>query len=163
MVLLYSHRNLKPSSGFTLIELLVVAAMIGITTGIGVAAYNSFRDRQSVEQAAKNLKSNLVLARSNAISGRKDPSCGGNTLNGWYADLDNKNYYGTCGSGSTTPFSSPKPLFEGNFGLSSTNTILFKPLIGDTDLDDDLTITVTPTGTSAPQAQVTIGRGGQIN
>lgn len=144
-------------AGFTLIELIVVAGIISLLTGIGVASYNSFNENQRVEQAAKQLVSNLRLAQSNTVSGLKAEGCGEQTLIGWEANLGTNKYYGKCGS-LTFP-SSPKSLVEGDFNLSPTSTILFKPLIGDTNLPSDLEITLSSGGISRT---VNVSVGGEI-
>jgi len=52
--------------GVTLVELMLVLAILGIVTGIGGAYLNL--DKTKVKNAAINLKNNLRLARSEAIT-----------------------------------------------------------------------------------------------
>jgi len=56
---------------FTLIEILVVTAIIMIVTGTGIAGYRRFNQKQILQTAAAELKSNLNLARSWAMAPRK--------------------------------------------------------------------------------------------
>jgi prepilin-type N-terminal cleavage/methylation domain-containing protein len=147
------------SKGFTLIELLVVS----VITGIGVASYNYFSDRQKIEQCAKQLKNNLRRTQSNALSGLKGSSCTDEKLDGWYADLANNQYYGKCGGNSFTDSSGPlvEPI---TCRLSApTNVVSFAPVSGETDLSADLTIIVyPPLPAVTPSYTVTLGKGGEI-
>ena len=151
------RRNYFQELGFSFIELLVVVGMVGLATGIGVAAYNNFNDQQKVEQAAKELASNLRFLQSNAISGIKSfgtESCGANeNLDGWYADITNNKYYLMCSNGDEIPASDDRlPLVEGADISSSPGLVRFNPVYGDTDLRDTdlsdvlLPITVTISG-----------------
>lgn len=60
-------------SGFTLIELLIVVSIIGILSTVVLANYNSFGTRQSVKNAAAQLKSEIRKYQNFAISGQKTP------------------------------------------------------------------------------------------
>jgi len=152
----YRKQKRKRSShklGFTFIELLVVVGMVGLATGIGVAAYNNFGDKQKAEQAAKELVSNLRYLQSNAVSGVKSfrgESCAdGLSLDGWYASFAENEYYLKCSDGSEIPaVDSERPvLAEGADFTSTVNLVKFNPVYGDTeDLDDVLPITVTISG-----------------
>ena len=154
----YKKHERKISSrklGFTFIELLVVIGMVGLLTGIGVAAYNNFGNKQKAEQAAKELVSNLRFLQSNAISGVKSfrtESCDdGLSLDGWYADFQNNKYYLKCSDGSEIPAANPDRLVlaEGADFTSTVNLVKFNPVYGDTDLDEEdgvLLITVTISG-----------------
>lgn len=55
-------------SGFTLIEIIVVFAIIAILSVIGVASFVNYSRVQTVEAAAGELSSFLVVAKSRAIS-----------------------------------------------------------------------------------------------
>lgn len=96
-------------SGFTLIESLIVVSILGILLGIGIAAYNVFNRNQILSQTAKNIKEDLRLTQSKALSAKKD--CGickgadgvcGNTddivLDGWFVSFTSNSYtvYGSC-------------------------------------------------------------------
>ncbi len=167
-------------SGFTFVELLVVLAIIGLITTIGIASYNSFNEQRVLDKTAYELKNQLRLARSRAISGEKDcETCGmagsdgicgtdddtGGTsvLDGWYADFANLWIYGSCGS---TSFSQ-KTLVEIPAGVSMsvtgsipTNTLQFKPLGQGTNLTGSVIIEFS--GFVTKTSQVTIDPSGEV-
>jgi len=143
------------SSGFTLIELLVVTGIMAVLTAVGVASYNQFNDKQKVDQAARELVSNLKKAQSNAAVGRKD-SCS-QSLEGWYADLSARTYYGQCSGGTKFP-NPPLSLITGNFSLTSTppaSVIKFEPLTGETSSNLIITVSTDPAGTIKKKVAVT--------
>jgi len=57
--------------GFTLIELLIAISIMGILLTVGMVYYQDFNRRQILNQAAKDLSSNLRLAQSRALAGEK--------------------------------------------------------------------------------------------
>lgn len=54
--------------GFTLIEIIVVFTIIAVLSVIGVASFANYSRRQTVDNAAQDLSSFLVIAKSRAIS-----------------------------------------------------------------------------------------------
>lgn len=71
--LVAKRHKLQKNKGFTLIELLIVVAIIGILSTVVLANYNNFGARQSVKNAAAQLKSELRKYQNFAISGQKRP------------------------------------------------------------------------------------------
>ncbi len=71
---------IRSSLGFTLLEILVVFSVIGILTGIGFASFVSYSRKQSLDQAAQDLKTAIDQARFNSVSRVKPSSCGTNVL-----------------------------------------------------------------------------------
>ena len=69
--------HFSPRKGFTLIELLVTFTLISIITGIGLASFVSYSQRQVVVQAASDFKQAVDLARFNALSSVKPKACSG--------------------------------------------------------------------------------------
>ncbi len=61
-------------SGFTIIELIVVFSIIAILSVIGVAAFVNYSRIQTLESAASDLSSTLLVAKSRAISQVKPSS-----------------------------------------------------------------------------------------
>lgn len=157
-------------SGFTLIESLIVISILGILLSIGIAAYNVFNRNQILFQTAKNLKGDLRLAQSKALSAEKDCDinvCGGTTagcgndndssektLDGWFVLFSNNSYtiYGSC---QGVQFGQKTFDLPNNVSISSPNTIKFQVLTKGVDpattitinaFDKSQTVTITSTG-----------------
>ncbi len=62
------NHNKFDQNGFTLIEVIVVFAIIAILSVIGVASFVSYSRIQTIESAATEISSYLVIAKSRAIS-----------------------------------------------------------------------------------------------
>ena len=133
---------MKFKPGFTLIELLVTSAIIMILAGSGLAAYNNFNDKQTLDAATAELKNNLRMARSWAMVVKKTV-CVGKTAAGYEVNFDVDHGYQVrekCGDGSAGSwqnFSYPQgvsDIYNGSF--------IFKPLTGETGVDK-ITITLT--------------------
>ncbi|MFV1917387.1 MAG: Tfp pilus assembly protein FimT/FimU [Patescibacteria group bacterium] len=97
------RRNaLAPVRGFTLIELLIVMATMALLFSFGFANYRGFARRQMVQSAARQIKADIRLAQTQALSGVKPTGCVG--LNGYNFDPDliNQSYeiIPNCISGS---------------------------------------------------------------
>ena len=60
-------RIVKKNSGFTLIELLVVIVVIGIFVAIGVPNFMSWLPKYRLKSAARDLYSNMQLAKMTAV------------------------------------------------------------------------------------------------
>jgi len=134
-----------PFFGFTLIELLIVVTIIGILFGIGIAQYMNFNRSQILEQAAQELKNNLRLAQTKAVNGEKPDGC--SVLDGYRVSFSSNTYMiqAICRespTGAAKTFSLPSAV---KFS-SLPSPILFKVLAQGTDLNDDLTITLTAFG-----------------
>jgi len=87
-------RTPKPScqrAGFTFIEILVSVTLLLVLSGLLIAGYSRFNDKQTVTQAALTLKSNLGAARTRAASGIKPEGC--DTLVGYRVEFPTTNTY----------------------------------------------------------------------
>lgn len=70
------------SFGFTLVELLVVFTIISIIFALGYANYRNYSQRQAQIAIARQIVSDLELAKNSASAGVKPPGCIGQ-LNGY--------------------------------------------------------------------------------
>lgn len=86
-------------TGYSLIELIIVVGTLLLIASFGVARYNEFNERQSVQQAADTFISNLRLIQAKALSGDKPAGC--DTLVGYTVEFGLKNYtmYAECTDG----------------------------------------------------------------
>lgn len=164
---IYYPLSIIHKSGFTFIELLVGVGILGIITSIGVASYNNFNDQRVVEKAAAELKTNLRLVQSKAMNNEKDLTvCGEAPLLGWYANLANQTYYGSCGANTfPTPAKNLVDLDindDGNNELKlSSNDLIFFRALGGTELTNDLVVVISFLDDSYPLS-VTITKSGDI-
>lgn len=78
------------SHGFTLIEIMVGVSVILLLSGLFMAGYNRFNDRQKVQQAAATLIRNLQAVRTKAAFGTKPAGC--DTLVGYTVTFTAANY-----------------------------------------------------------------------
>ena len=78
--------RIKRHLGFTLIEAMVVVVILAILAGLATPAFRSMIASQSVKNAASDLLSDIMLARSEAIR-RNTPvtisAIGSSWSNGW--------------------------------------------------------------------------------
>lgn len=63
--------QLSTVNGFSLIELLVVISILGLLAGLGIASFSSFNRATRLSNAASQLRSDIRLAQSRALSGDK--------------------------------------------------------------------------------------------
>jgi len=137
----------KKRIGFTLIELLVIVSIIAILFSVSLAQYMKFNRQQILEQAILELKTDLTDAQSKALSGKKE--CTEGVFDGVLVDFSPGNYalYSSCGSGldlkliSDTQLSSEVRITE-----SPGDGILFKPITGGTDIQEESGATITLSG-----------------
>lgn len=142
-------------SGFTLIELIIALSIIGLLSTLGLAYYQDFNRRQIVVQVAKDLKNNLRLAQSKALTGEKDCAigiCGGTTLGcgndgaektlvGWFVDFSTKQIYGKCDNTLFWPTSFAERI-PSNVSINTINPIQFNPLTGGVNIQNEQTICI---------------------
>ncbi|MDH4205435.1 MAG: prepilin-type cleavage/methylation domain-containing protein, partial [Desulfobacteraceae bacterium] len=63
---------MQKRSGFTLIQLTIVIALLAILTAVGVPNFLSWLPKYRLKSAARDLYSNLHLAKMSAIKANKD-------------------------------------------------------------------------------------------
>lgn len=153
--------------GYTLIEVLVGITIIGIVFSAGFASFREFSRRQVVVGVAKQIKGDLRLAQSSAISGKKPGGCNG--------VLDGYNFRVVVGglsyvveadcSGAGSPIEVKSVTLPSGLLISipSPNPITFKALGQGTNIvsGGSAILTLTQTGTNN-QATITITAGGEI-
>ncbi|MGB9585895.1 MAG: pilus assembly FimT family protein [Anaerolineales bacterium] len=153
----------KSARGFTLIELLVVMSVIGILFAIGIAQSMNFNRRQILDQAAQELKNNLRLAQTKAASGEKPSGC--ERLDGYKVKFNNSgspNYYSlvaVCGGNEISNSEVRYDLPSAVTFSSLPSPVLFKVLAQGTNLNNNLTISLTAFGQSRT---VTVTKEGKI-
>jgi len=127
--------------GFTLIELLVVTSIIGILFTIGMAQYMNFNRSQIVDQAALELKNNLRLAQTKAFTGEKPEGCP--ALDGYRVSFSTVSYTIQAVCGGIVVDNKTFNLPSGVRFASVPSPILFKVLAQGTNLENNLTISLT--------------------
>lgn len=142
--------------GFTLIEILVTMTIAGVLFAGGYAAYQDFSRRQALDNAYKELRTNLNLARQLAISGEKLPSCT-SPLSGYRVDFYSTHYTlsAVCG---VTIVASDIPLPSG-ITVSGTSGFMYKALAQGTSLDSSVDVTLTQALTNT-SIQATLSKEG---
>jgi len=148
--------------GFTVMELLVVMGVIIILFTISLAAYNRFNRRQVVEQATRNLESDLRLAQSKAVAQEKPGGwCGTGTLVGYRLRFTSETQYvieAVCSNSAESPkIIKTVDLPEKIEGIKDTD-VLFKVLTK--GVDEPTTFILT--GYDTIQGEVTVEGGGNI-
>ncbi|MGI6278513.1 MAG: pilus assembly FimT family protein [Patescibacteria group bacterium] len=153
---------MKNTSGLTLIEILVTSAIIMTVSGLGLAAYINFNNRQVLNATTDELKNNLRQARGWAMAGRKFGYCGdddrlANYQISFFPD-DKYEIALTC-------LNNPNPISINSFSYdekvtisSDQNPIIFSPLTGGTGEDVIINLSL---GTRT--RQLNINTNGEIN
>lgn len=95
--------KVKCQKGFTLLELLVVISVVGILTTVGFYSFSAYSKKQSIDQAANDLKLGIYQAKFNAVSRVKPNECGTNPLNKYNVIpcTNSSNQVVNCSIGST--------------------------------------------------------------
>jgi type II secretion system protein H len=63
-------RAARLQKGFTLVEMLIVVAIIGTVSLIATTSYRNFRERSTLNRAARVVAADMALARTYAIRNR---------------------------------------------------------------------------------------------
>jgi len=66
------NKKMQKRSGFTLIQLTIVISLLAILTAVGVPNFLSWLPKHRLKHAARDLYSNLQLAKMTAIKANKD-------------------------------------------------------------------------------------------
>src|SRR3989344_2043476 len=114
--------HLSSRDGFTLVELIVVISVAAVVSVIGIAAFVSYSQTQSLNTAAEDIGNMFCLAKSRAASGGKPTTapCDTQALQGYKITITHPSTYqldALCSLGSS-PVLPPK-------NLSNNNNITF--------------------------------------
>lgn len=127
--------KVKSGAGFTLIELIVVLSVAAVISVIGIAAFVSYNQTQSLNTAAADIANMFSLAKSRAASGVKPSTapCSVQTLNGYQISISivNRTYQldAVCSSGDSLILRNTLPS-NISFGSASSPTFFFPVLTG---------------------------------
>ena len=93
---------IRKDSGVTLVELLTVIGILGIVAAISIPAYMSYLPDIRLKAAARDIKSDLGIAKIRAIRENKFVSVVFNTGNNSYTVFVDDGTGGTAGDGNRT-------------------------------------------------------------
>lgn len=121
-------------AGFTLIEILVVISVTGILSAIGIASFVSYSRQQQVTQAVNDLKNNLRIAQSKALTQEIPSGCTNLSAYELRFAADNRSYniYPICltdQSAIMPPINLPSSVSK----IEGPTAIVFKILTGAVD------------------------------
>jgi prepilin-type N-terminal cleavage/methylation domain-containing protein len=162
--------------GFTLIEVVLVIGLLAIMSGLTLAGYAKYNQKQKAVTAAARIKQVFKEAKSDAaahkidceVCGGIDKTCDGNNdtpLTGWNVTITSPTSYrirGICGAAAIF-FMSRSEVFEGvTISTVGSNNVTFKPGGQGTNLPvASMSVTVRQSNGTNPQT-FTIFRSGEI-
>jgi len=125
--------SLFKQKGFTLVELLVAVAISLALLGLTVVGYRRFLDQRTMGLVLTEVKSQLRLVRSKAMSGEKPSGC--TNLNGYQVTLSGGNLAyspicdGVVGAQEIITLTSA----DGPIGISLSSNFIFRSIDGSLD------------------------------
>ena len=136
------------NKGFTIIELIVSISIILVLTGLGIASYRNYSDREVAKQEISTLKSNLRLAQSKAAAGQKPIRNSCSSFVGYTVSFTLSSYTITpnCANGLAIDEALTVTLPASVTFVSPYSSFTFYPLSGGTSLSNDLTLEMTSLG-----------------
>ncbi len=157
-------------NGYTLIEILVVISLIAVVFVSGFTSYRGFQERQQLEAAARQIRTDLRLAQEYSIATRKpdttpDNICEASTLQGYqFTRVSNATYRieAKCSAGLYVvkgPISLPSSITMST--IPGGDKILFQVLGYGIASPTDVTITLTHITTSTT-TQIVVTPSGEI-
>jgi type II secretion system protein H len=111
--------NSELQRGFSLMELMIVIVIVGILAAIAFPAFSSWREKQSVSNAASSLLSHLKQARNIAMAENRSVSISFSS-SAYTFDADTT---GSCGPCKDNMVSYSQ--YSGNLSISPTTTRTF--------------------------------------
>ena len=161
-------KNLKIPLGYTLIELLVTLTIVGLLFGFGFVSFRDFSRRQALQGVIQNVKGDLRLAQSDALSGQIPIGCTAN-LDGYSFYVVSQSEYqilANCGVSQilVKDVSLPSGITIDNSATPTVNPIMFKTLGQGTNIpaSNVSTIITLKQQNTTNSATVTVTIGGQI-
>jgi type II secretory pathway pseudopilin PulG len=168
--------GISTPGGYTLLELLIVISIMIIIFVIGFTNYRDYQRRQELESGVRQVRADLSLAQTYAITGRKPDSPSGNAcetspLNGYaFTRINPGNSYrieADCGAGVRVVIkdniSMPSGIQITSVSGTPTDTLVFHVLGRGVDrvTPGDTTITIRSIATSAT-SQIVVTPSGEI-
>lgn len=163
--------GIKVNRGLSVIELLVVLVIISILFGVGFMSYRDYARKQTVTAAARQMESDIRLARQMAFEGRKPEAEGCDNddddgtidvLNGYVLEVDEANstynIYAVCNGNQNYMLKEDVGIGKGlSLDSEPANIIMFKsvgqgvviPVAGEHSNNITVTITQQTTGYNA--------------
>lgn len=117
---------MRNSSGFTLAELMIVAGLVGILSAIAVPAIVAEMPRYRLNGASRQVMSDLLAARMQAVSENNEFMVSFDVNNHQYTILDDDDNDGSADAGE---IATTKDLYSEypEINFSSTRTLTFIP------------------------------------
>jgi prepilin-type N-terminal cleavage/methylation domain-containing protein len=173
----FQTQNKKVSSskcinyqGYTLLELLIVVSIMVFIFVMGFNSYRDYQRRQALESGVRQVRADLSLAQTYAITGRKPDSspdniCETTALKGYaFVRLDSDTYKidAQCEGGNYTVRDSiAMPSDTQITSVSESDTIIFNVLGRGVNRTGDTTIVIRSIAASTT-SQIIITKSGEI-
>lgn len=117
---------MKAEKGFSIIELLVTLAVFGIMLSTGVSSFMDLMPGYRLNGAARQLKSDLMLARMRAVNQNNQFVLMLDPQGKSYSIIDDDNGNGIADTGESVSVKDLSTVYSG-VQLSSVTTISFSP------------------------------------
>ncbi len=132
--------------GFSLIELMIAIAIMGIMAGIATPYFKTFMAQRRLNGAARQIMSDLMLARQRAVSQNNEFKLFFDVNNYQYTILDDDDNDGTADSGEATEVRNIHTEYY-DVTFSASGNPIFNPR-GTANSLRTVTLTSSGTGTS---------------
>ena len=150
------HAALKEERGFSLVETIIVVSLIAIISGFAITTLNSFLPRFRLSSAAREVLTDLMNARMQAVSKKHQMLITFPSLY-QYTIIEDKDNNGALTSGEPSRTYDMHSSFGDVTVASSPSSIIFKPL----GTASGATITITSVA-GAGTKTVLVSLGGRV-